>query len=48
MCYSYKCPTCRETNTLLISGVNNTVMLKGLLRASQEKLKDIRELNDLE
>jgi hypothetical protein len=35
-------------NTGLIASVNNAVLLRGLLNASQAKLKDMREIHDLE
>jgi len=47
-CYSWACPSCRGKTTGLIASVNGTVMLRGLLNASQAKLKDLREIHDLE
>ena len=47
-CYSFKCVSCRKVNTGLIANVNNAVILRGLLNASQAKLKDMREIHDLE
>ena len=47
-CYSWACPSCRGETTGLIANVNNTVMLRGLLNASQGKLKDLREIHDLD
>ena len=47
-CYSWACPSCRGKTTGLIANVNNTVMLRGLLNASQAKLKDLREIHDLD
>ena len=35
-------------NTGLIANVTNAVLLRGLLNASQAKLKDMREIHDLE
>ena len=42
------CVSCRKVNTGLIANVNNAVLLRGLLNASQAKLKDMREIHDLE
>ena len=47
-CYSFKCVSCRKVNTGLIANVTNAVLLRGLLNASQAKLKDMREIHDLE
>ena len=43
-----KCVSCRKVNTGLIENVKNAVLLRGLLNASQAKLKDMREIHDLE
>ena len=47
-CYNWTCPSCRAVTTGLVCLVNNTVILKELLKASQSKIKDLRELHDLE
>ena len=47
-CYSWACPSCRGKTTGLIASVNNTVMLRGLLNASQAKLKGLRGIHDLD
>ena len=47
-CYSWACPSCQGKTTGLIANVNNTVMLRDLLNASQAKLKDLREIHDLD
>ena len=47
-CYSWACPSCRGKTTGLIASANDTAMLRGLLNASQAKLKDLREIHDLD
>ena len=41
-CYNWTCPSCRAITTGLVSMVNNAVILKGLLKASQNKINGLR------
>jgi len=45
---SWACPSCRGKTTGLIANVNDAVLLRGLLNASQAKLKDLCEIHDLD